>query len=219
MLENIIKGGILMVPLMICSVLALGAFLDRLWAFNAHRKVDNRSLRAKVLACLRQNKIADAQQLCSNTPGPVSAVLLSGLIAYEKIPATDRRADTIRVLVGDSMNDNSFHAMSAVQKRFNILSTVANVAPLLGMTGTVTGMIKSFTAMASAAGLDSGLVARGIAEALVTTAAGLLIAIGASVAYNWFTSLSDQIELEIQEGITETLDMLTTQANAGQQNG
>jgi biopolymer transport protein ExbB len=215
MLEKLIQGGPLMVPLLLCSVLALAALLDRLMAFHAHRKIDNRALRARILSLLRQDKLEEAIRLCSNTPGPVSAVLLSGLHAYARIAPADRRADTIRVLVGDSMNDLSFHAMSAVQKRFNILSTVANVAPLLGMAGTVTGMIKSFSALASAAGMDSQLVARGISEALVTTAAGLLIAIGAAVAYNWFNSLSDRIELEIQEGITETLDVLTMQAGRG----
>lgn len=212
MIDQLIKGGPLMVPLIMCSILALGAIFDRYWAFRKHRGIDNRSLRSKVLSLLRQKNEKDAVQLCANTEGPVSAVLLSGVMAYSKIPMADRRADTIRVLVGDAMNDMSFHAMSAVQKRFNIMSTVANIAPLLGMTGTVTGMIKSFEAMSSAAGLDSSMVALGIAEALITTAAGLLIAIGAAVAYNWFTAQSDQVELEIQEGITELMDELTTQA-------
>jgi biopolymer transport protein ExbB/biopolymer transport protein TolQ len=97
--------------------------------------------------------------------------------------------------------------MSTVRKRLWILSTVANAAPLFGMAGTVMGMIKSFDKLAQA-GLDAGAVGAGISEALITTAAGLLIALGAVIPFNIFTSMAENVELEIDEASSEMLEFL-----------
>ncbi|MBI2192492.1 MAG: MotA/TolQ/ExbB proton channel family protein [Planctomycetes bacterium] len=210
MLETIILGGSMMIPLMIESVLTLAVLLDRVCAFFTNSRIDVRALRAEVLTLLGQGRLEDAMVLCQNTPGPVSAVLLVGLQTYAKLKATNASPETIRMVVGKGMEDFSVHAMSAVEKRLNILSTVGNSAPLFGMTGTVTGMITSFNALASAGALDAGLVAAGISEALITTAAGLLIAMAAVIPFNIFTSLSDTIALEIEEASTELVDALTT---------
>ena len=198
-----------MVPLLFCSIITVAVIIDRFLAFYANAKNDTRSLRATVLRLLAEDRLDEARQLCASTPGPVSAVLLTGLETYAKFSALNESPDSLRLMVGDAMNDFSLHAMSAVEKRLAVLTTVGNAAPLLGMTGTVTGMITSFQAMAGAAGVDSGLVAAGIAEALTTTATGLLIALGAVVPYQWFNSRATSIELEIQESITELIDFIT----------
>jgi len=209
MLEKIIQGGPMMVPLMVCSVLALTALLDRLWAFYVNSRVDVRSLRAELLSLLEEDRLADACVLCASTPGPVASVLLSGLQSYKRLLDQNQGPDAIRTIVGKAMDDGSLHAMSAVEKRFNILSTVGNSAPLLGMTGTVTGMINSFEALAGAASLNAGLVAAGISEALITTAAGLLIALAAVIPYNIFTAKADEIALQIEEASAELLEFIT----------
>ncbi len=211
MLEKLIQGGPLMIPLLICSILAVAVILDRYLAFHANRKVDSRSLRAKVLRLLKENRPDEAALLCTHTPGPVSAVLLAGLDSYARHKAFTTRPESITVIMKEAMLDYSQHAMSGVEKRLNILSTVGNAAPLLGMTGTVTGMIGSFNAIATAGGISAGLVAGGISEALITTAAGLLIALLAVLPYHWFTSQADDIQLEIQETISELLDFVATQ--------
>jgi biopolymer transport protein ExbB/TolQ len=108
-----------------------------------------------------------------------------------------------------AMDDYAQHAMSAVEKRFNVLVTVGSAAPLFGMTGTVTGMIASFGAM-SAAGVEASGVAAGISEALITTAAGLLIALAAVIPYNVFLSMSEKIDREIGETSSELLDFVAT---------
>jgi biopolymer transport protein ExbB len=107
------------------------------------------------------------------------------------------------------MQDYSHQAMSAVEKRLNILSFIGSSAPLFGMTGTVTGMIKSFNAIAGAGALQGSVVASGIAEALITTAAGLLIAMGAVIPFHYFTSRTEKIELEVIEASSELLDFVT----------
>lgn len=209
MLETIIQGSWMMVPLMICSVLALAAIIDRWWAFRTNAGVDARALRSKVLDLLGEGEIDEAAKLCASTPGPVSAVILAGLQAYSRLKAIGGKPEIIRTVTEKAMEDYSLHAMSAVEKRLNILSTVGNAAPLLGMTGTVTGMIRSFAIMSSMQGLQAGAVAGGIAEALVTTAAGLLIAIAAVIPYHIFMSMANKVELEIEETSTELLDFVT----------
>lgn len=212
MLKHIIDGGPLMVPLLICSILALAVVLDRAVAFYRNSQIDTRSLRAKVLSLLREGRANDAASLCAATPSPVSAVLLVGLQSYAKHDAIKGRTNSITTVVEKAMEDYSLQAVSMVEKRLAVLSSVGNVAPLLGMAGTVTGMISAFGAMAGAGGLDASVVAAGISEALVTTAAGLLIAIGAVIPFTYFTAAADRIALEIEEASSELIDFVATEA-------
>ena len=208
MLETILKGKIMMIPLLICSVTAMAVLIDRFWAYYQNSRLDTRKMRADILKHLRRGEIRQSAKLCVDSPGPVSAVLLAGLQAYVDL---DRKTpENIRVVVGEAMDDHSLHSMSAVQKRMWVLSTVGNAAPLLGMTGTVTGMIKSFNELAKS-GLDAGAVGVGIAEALITTAAGLIIALGAVIPYSFLVSKADAIELEIEEASSELLRFLANE--------
>jgi biopolymer transport protein ExbB len=208
MLEKIILGGPMMIPLMACSVLALAALIDRFLAFRENRKVDTRAMRAEILRYLEEDRLEDAMVLCASTPGPVAAVLLVGLETYSKLRQRKESPESMRLIMFKAMEDYQSHAMSAVEKRFNVLSSVANTAPLFGMAGTVTGMINAFDAMVKAAGLDAKLVAGGIKEALITTAAGLLIALGAAISFNIFTSMAEEIGLEIEEATTEFVEFI-----------
>lgn len=205
MLETLMKGKFMMIPLMICSVLALTVIFDRLLAFWANSRLDTRALRAQILRHLKHGEIEEAAMLCVNTPGPVAAVLLTGLQAYHRL--RNRSPENLRVVVGEAMEDQSLHSMSAVEKRLWVLGIIGNAAPLFGMTGTVTGMIKSFNELAKA-GLDAGAVGVGIAEALITTAAGLLIALGAVIPHGIFTAKAEAIELEIEEASSELVEYL-----------
>lgn len=212
LLETILKGRMMMVPLLACSVIALAVILDRLMAFYANSKVDVRAFRSHLMRLLRQHKVREAATLCANTPGPVSAVLLTGLQSYLKL--AKRTPENTRITVGQAMEDFLRQSIGTVEKRLWVLATVGTVAPLLGMTGTVTGMIKSFQNLAEAAGVDAGAVGVGISEALITTAAGLIIALGAVIPYSYFTSIADKTELDIEEASTEMLDLLATEVNA-----
>jgi biopolymer transport protein ExbB len=215
MLETIVEGGVMMIPLIVCSVLALAVLIDRAWAFHQHRKIDSRALRAKILELLANDKVDEAAVLCSNTPGPVSAVLLAGLQSYLKHRQRADSVASLTTIMEKAMDDYSLHALSAVGKRLNVLSTVGNAAPLLGMTGTVLGMIAAFTGMMEE-GVTGKAVAGGIAEALITTAAGLLIALFAVIPYNVFTAMADKVELEIEEAGSELLDFIATSVEHGQ---
>ena len=209
MLRLIVLGLPLMIPLVIESVLALAVMLDRAVAFRANAKVDVRTLRAKIQALLREEREQEAVGLCFSTPGPVSAVLAAGLQSYLKHREVTRRVDSLRAVVQDAMEDYTHQAVRAVESRLNVLSFIGSSAPLFGMTGTVTGMIRSFDAIATAGAMEGTVVAAGISEALITTAAGLIIAMGAVIPYHYFVSRVETIETEIVEAAAELLDFIT----------
>ena len=213
MLEILVQGKYFMVPLLVCSVLATAVIIDRALAFWANRKIDTRSLRASVLGLLETDNVSDAAVLCSNTPGPVSSVLLKGLQSYAQHKQLGATSEAITNIMEKAMDDFALHAMSAVEKRLSVLSTIGNAAPLLGMAGTVTGMIASFAELQH--GTDSAGVAMGISEALITTATGLIIALWAVIPFHIFTSSADQIDLEIEEATSELLDFVATRVEVG----
>ncbi len=211
MLEDILKGGPIMIPLVICSLISLAVVFDRWRAFRENRKVDTRSLRAKVLTHLRNNNIDGAISECESSHGPIASVLLAGLRSYSHLHGKGESSETMRLVVGQVMEDFSAQSMSVVNKRLDVLTTIGTAAPLLGMTGTVTGMIASFAGMADAGSVDgSAAVANGIAEAMVTTAVGLIIALLAVIPQSVFNRWSDEIELEIEEGTSEVVEFILT---------
>ena len=211
MLRHILEGGPLMIPLVICSLVSLAVVYDRWLAFSANRKVDTRALRAKIGSLLRGNKVTEAIQECENSRGPIASVLLAGLRSCHQLHEKGESSETMRLVVGEVMSEYGAQAMSVVNKRLDVLTTIATAAPLLGMTGTVTGMIASFAGLAEAGSMGGGgEVAAGISEALVTTAVGLIVALFAVIPQSVFNRWSDEIELEIDEVSTEFAEHILT---------
>ena len=125
-------------------------------AFRANRKVDTRALQTKILAYLREGKPEAAIALCEASKGPIASVLLAGLRSYVQLHEKGESSETMRMVVGEVMMDYSGQAMSVVNKRLDVLTTIGTAAPLLGMTGTVTGMIASFANLANQAAQGGG---------------------------------------------------------------
>jgi biopolymer transport protein ExbB len=207
MLENILDGGVIMIPLMLLSVLVFAVIIDRVRAFKVAEK-DPSLLRKDIIKHLEEGSVDEAIKDCESFQGPVAAVLLVGLIKFRKLVKRGKSLTEIEENVNRTMNDYAPHVISVLEKRLNYLTMIAGVAPLLGMTGTVTGMIRSFKSMA-ASGMDATAVSSGISEALITTAAGLIIAIPAVVAYNIFSKKTDRFILEIESSATELIDQIT----------
>lgn len=206
MIGHILDGGYIMLPLVLLSVLCFAIIFDRLRAFKAVEKIDAISLRKTVIEKLSAGDVEGAIRYCESKEGPVAALLLVGLAKFRRLLNRGKSMIEIEVNVNKAMEDYAPHVVSSLEKRLNILTMIAGVAPLLGMTGTVTGMIASFATMAS--GLDAGKVSVGISEALVTTAAGLIVAIPAVIAYNLFNRKIEKMVLEMEEHSTELLDKL-----------
>ncbi len=208
MLTYILDGGPIMWPLLFLSVLSLAIILDRVRAFQAATG-DTPDLRRLVNQDLMDEKLDAAIERVEATEGPVAACLLVGLHRYRKMRDRGRHPEEIEMAVSKTMEDYAPKAVSGLEKRLNVLVLIASVSPLLGMTGTVTGMIKSFARMAEDAGLDPGAVSGGISEALITTAAGLIIAIPAVVAYNLFSRRVEEFNIAIEECITDLVGSIS----------
>ncbi|MEI7436281.1 MAG: MotA/TolQ/ExbB proton channel family protein [bacterium] len=211
MLEKLISGGYLMIPLMVSSVCMLAVLIERGLAFYQYGKLDICTMRAKILALLGEGQVEEAMTVCASTPSPVSAVLLVGLQTYRRTQTVKASIETQRTLMQKAMDDFTPHAIHACELRLNWLSTISNVAPLFGMTGTVTGMIRSFGSLSGAGSLDAGVVGAGISEALVATAAGLVIALFSLIPYNSFMNRVEKINLEIGEAASELVEFVCLQ--------
>lgn len=203
-------GGAMMLPLLVCSIVGLAVGLERWKVFRVAGR-DTSVLRRMILQLLRAGKPDDAIRLCEETKGPVAAVLLVGLNRYRRLVGGGRGKAEVEASVGRAMSEYAPHVVTSLEKRVGVLLTVGSAAPLLGMTGTVTGMIRAFTAMSQAGALQGTVVASGIAEALITTAAGLLIAVPAVVLYNMLVNRLEQFTLTIETAANELVDFIHLQ--------
>ncbi len=200
-----------MIPLVLCSIAGLAILIDRLRAFKA-ANVDVEALRKTIRTRMDAGDIDGAMEACNQSTGPVAATFLMGLQRYQRMKS--RGNHTVLEMQGSvtkTMEDYAPKAMSSLEKRLSAMVLISGISPLLGMTGTVTGMISSFNAMAEAAGLDAGAVAGGISEALITTAAGLLIAIPVVVAYNYFQTRIEAYTSSIELGIADISEAIEEQ--------
>jgi len=214
MLERLIMGGYMMIPLGICSVLMVAVLIERSLAFYRNGRIDIRSLRAKIRSLVAEDKVDEAISLCGSTPSPVAAVLLVGLQTYKRSQAMNVSREMQRLMMEKAMDDYTPQALHAVELRLNWLATISNVAPLFGMTGTVTGMIRSFGSLSGAGSLDAGAVGAGISEALVATASGLVLALGSLIPFNSFMNRVAKINLAIGEAATDLVQTVAMHAES-----
>jgi biopolymer transport protein ExbB len=192
-------GGLMMYFLLIASLLGMGVIIAKAYVLYVARRDTRKVLRgAEGLA--RQGKLEEAMELAEQTPGPVSAILLSGL---KRIQNHRTGGDVEKAMTSTGMIELGF-----LERGLVILATVATVAPLMGFLGTVWGMIEAFGAIALAGQVEATLVAAGIKIALVTTAAGLVIAIPINIAYNFFVTRIDQLIVDMEEGTSAVLNLL-----------
>lgn len=208
MMGYLLDGGWLMLPLLFCSIGLLAVIIDRARAFRA-ASIDHESLRKEVRTAVNAREFDRAIALCENSTGPVAATILAGLLRLKRLKERHKSPEEIEITVSKTMEDYAPKAMHGLEKRLNALVLIASLSPLLGMTGTVTGMIRSFGVMAASAGLDPGAVAGGISEALITTAAGLLIAAPGVVAYNMFIRKVEEYTMAIEGSISDLVEAVS----------
>jgi len=188
MFEIVKAGGIVMVPLILCSILAAAITLERLWTLRSQRVVPE-ELVDKVWRWVENRTLSDKQILALQQHSPLGRVLAAGL--------ANRHRD--RSLMIEAIEDAGRHVAHELERYLNALGTIAAISPLLGLLGTVTGMIRTFKAITVAGVGNPAAMAGGIAEALITTAAGLIIAIPALVAYRYLRSRVDIHVIEMEK--------------------
>jgi biopolymer transport protein ExbB len=171
------KGGPVMWPLLALSILGVTVAIWRWWALRqVTRNLPGfmRELKARLVA----RDVAGAIAVCEASPSPVASMVKAGLQRYGRSQDDVERA----------LEDASAHELAVLERGLPVLATIAMIAPLLGFLGTVTGMINSFEALASVGLNNPAEVAKGISEALITTAGGLIIAIPIQMVYNYFVT-------------------------------
>jgi biopolymer transport protein ExbB len=202
-MDLLLSGGIVLLVILLLSVYAVYLFFLRFFKLNRER-LDTDSLMARVNAAVRNRDLDMALEVCEEHGGPVARVLQSALL----------RLPYGRQAVEAAFAEASLLEEQSLTRGLRPLATIAQVAPLLGLLGTVTGMIIAFAEISSSGGGNPSLLAGGIGQALVTTAAGLIVAIPVLTAQNYLASRVDAILTEIDRR-REELMANVVQAVAG----
>ncbi len=199
MLEVFQKGGFLMYPIFICSLIAVTIFFERMFYLkNIKSKTKRFVVRIKDL--IKKGNIELAISACRKNPTPISMIMLNGLMKYGK------SREEIKEAIEDSANQE----IPLLEKHLSTLSTIGNITPLLGLLGTVFGMIKAFNVISVMGVGRPEVLAGGISEALLTTAFGLSVAIPTIVIYNYLSNRVDKLIREMEISCVDLLDLLTS---------
>lgn len=204
MWSYVAKGGPVMWPLLLLSVLGVAVAVWRWMALRAAtRNVVPflRELRERLIA----GEVDAAVEVCERHPSPVASIVKAGLL----------RSGRSKEDVERSLQEASSRELAALERGLPILATIAMIAPLLGFLGTVTGMINSFDALARVGLNNPAAVASGISEALITTAAGLIIAIPVQMAYNYFVSRVNDLVRDMEAAANIVLDAVADLGERG----
>lgn len=196
MFEFLKSGGPVMIFIGAASVVGLMAFIERLWALRAERVVP-KSVRVELFELARQGRWSDAVTLCRKQESPVARVLL---VVLENRHRTRGDAKELAEEVGK-------REAAELERYSGIVGIVASVAPLLGLLGTVWGMILTFQVIQEQGMGHIGDLAGGISTALVTTFAGLCVGIPALIAHRYLLSRIDDLVLELEEAALDLLDV------------
>jgi len=195
--ELFVKGGTFMWWLLTVALVGFVFIIERLWTLS-HARVNTRKLIGTIITTLRNDGVQAASEECQKVLGPIAAILYAGLQKADKGPeAVEKAIGTAGTI-----------EMSFLERGLIWVSSVTTIAPLIGFLGTVSGMINAFEAIAASEQVNAKLVASGISEALITTATGLIVAIPATIGYNYFVSSIDRFVIEMEETSAELIDEL-----------
>jgi len=222
MINVFLKGGPVMWPILLCSVFAMAIIIEKLIHLKAIR-IDTREFLSEILQRIKYHRIKEALEMCDKVPkqkdflmrilmgvrfikpepGPIPNIIKAGVLKY----------DQSREKIKEAIEDASLYEVPKLERNLSALSTLAHISPLLGLLGTVVGMVKCFQTIqlkaASFHPVSPGELAGGIWEALITTAAGLIVAIPAYVAYNYLVNRVNNFILEMEKVATELVNFLS----------
>ena len=197
MFELLKAGGWIMVPIVACSILALAIILERFWVLQRKRVIP-RGLVAEVWELVQKNQL-DAKRLRKlRTSSPLGRILASGL--------ANRSQE--REVMKETLEEAGRQVVHELERYLNTLGTIASITPLLGLLGTVIGMIKVFTAITTQGVGEASVLAGGISEALITTATGLSVAIPSLMFFRYFRGRVDALVLNMEVEALKVVEVL-----------
>ncbi|MDZ7763301.1 MAG: MotA/TolQ/ExbB proton channel family protein [Melioribacteraceae bacterium] len=195
--EKFAEGGGFMWPILGCLVLGLGFSFERIWTLS-RASMNTKKFIVQVKDALQKGGVQEAMKVCENTRGSIASVFHAGLLrADEGIDAAEKAIMAYGAI-----------EMGFLERGLIWISTFITIAPMLGFTGTVFGMIEAFDAIKEAAQLSPAVVAGGISIALLTTLFGLIVAIILQVFYNYFVARIDKLVADMEESSIELIDAL-----------
>jgi len=187
MLEIVKAGGWVMVPIIVCSVLAVAIIVERLWTLQ-DKRVLPRNLAKEVWALVKADNLTNQHIQALHDSSPLGQIFAAGL--------NNRHRN--REVMKESIEDTGRHVVHELNRFLNPLGTIAAITPLLGLLGTVIGMVNVFAAITTHGVGDPGVLAAGISEALITTAAGLCVAIPSLIGYRYLRGRIDALVVQME---------------------
>ena len=203
MWEIIRAGGSFMWPIVLCSITAVAIILERLWALQSSRVIP-RDLGRKVWNWIESDQLNDKFIAALEQNSPLGKLLAIGLANRNKP----------RALMVERLEDGGRHVVHELERFLNTLGTIAAVAPLLGLLGTVAGIIHAFNAITASGLGDPRVLSGGIGEALITTAAGLSVAIPSLIAYRYLRGKVERLVIQMEKEAMKLVDALDDRAVA-----
>lgn len=195
--EKFVAGGGFMWPILVCLVAGLGFCIERFWTLT-RAGINSKKFIVQVKDALSKGGVEEAMKICENSRGSIASVFHAGLLrAHEGIDASEKAIMAYGAI-----------EMSFLEKGMIWITTFITIAPMLGFTGTVQGMVDAFDAIAEANQISPSIVASGIGVALLTTLFGLVVAMILQVLYNYFISKIDKIVVDMEESSIELIDAL-----------
>lgn len=193
-----LKGGIVMIPLAILSMVAIYIFIERYLAIS-RASVDEINFMNNIRDFIHDGRIDSAKALCRNNQSPIARMIAKGIVRIGR-PLSDINA---------AIENVGKLEISKLEKNIAVLATVSGAAPMLGFLGTVIGMVRAFYNMSMAGNnIDIGLLAGGIYEAMITTIAGLVVGILGFVCYNILVARIEKVVFMLEARATEFMDLL-----------
>lgn len=200
-----IKGGPVMYPIVAGSILALALFLERMWALR-REKVTPSAFRRRVRSLVKQGKLSEAEVLCQENDSALAAVVGSAL----------KEAGKPREVIKEAVSEVGRREVSHMDRYVDWMGTIAAVEPLMGLLGTVIGLISAFQRVEALAGRGQGVnpseLAAGIWVAMITTAAGLIVAIPAYLGYRFLQGRVSGLVIDMEEDSLEIAELLAADA-------
>jgi len=197
MLELIKAGGWVMAPIILCSILATAIIIERFWSLQK-RRIAPKHLVAQIWHWAKNNQL-DAEHINQlRASSPLGRILAAGLVNLHHS----------REIMKESIQDTGRHVVHDLERFLNTLGTIASITPLLGLLGTVFGVIQVFSAMTTQGIGNPALLAGGISKALVTTAAGMTVAIPSLIFYRYFRGRVDELVVTIEQEAIKLVEVL-----------
>ncbi len=195
--ELIKSGGWLMLPIILCSIVAVAIIGERLWALQ-HKRIVPRNLVAQIWQWIKSNQLGQAQVESLRKSSPLGRILAAGL--------TNQSLQ--REVMKERIEETGRQVVHELERYLNTLGTISAITPLLGLLGTVWGMIKVFNVITEQGTGNPGILADGIGQALVTTAFGLIVAIPSIIFYRYFRGKIEELVVYMEQEALKMVELL-----------